>query len=205
MKKIAQREKNQYLRHARNQAQRKLQQLGHPATIVNNSELASRLALAGLIPLGNYGKKSSATALIAWYRGLDSKDKIKRPQKKVNKKVVTSDDFLQSWEWTNLRYRVLQFHGRQCQCCGAKPPAVILHVDHIKPRSKYPELALEFDNLQVLCASCNKGKSNKHEDDFRDEDWKKKHRMEELLFKEMMLGLNDDEKQELLKLLTLEF
>ncbi|RYZ77711.1 MAG: hypothetical protein EOP05_00795 [Proteobacteria bacterium] len=42
-----------------------------------------------------------------------------------------------------------------------------MHVDHIKPRSKYPHLELEFSNLQVLCRQCNFGKSNKYEDDFR--------------------------------------
>ncbi|RYZ77144.1 MAG: HNH endonuclease [Proteobacteria bacterium] len=42
-----------------------------------------------------------------------------------------------------------------------------MHVDHIKPRSKYPHLELEFSNIQVLCPPCNFGKSNKYEDDFR--------------------------------------
>ena len=34
-------------------------------------------------------------------------------------------------------------------------------VDHIKPRSKYPELALEIENLRVLCRSCNSKKGGK--------------------------------------------
>ena len=38
---------------------------------------------------------------------------------------------------------------------------------HIKPRKTHPELALEFDNLQVLCADCNKRKGNKHSIDYR--------------------------------------
>jgi len=40
-------------------------------------------------------------------------------------------------------------------------------VDHIKPRSKFPELELVFDNCQVLCNSCNMGKSNNDYTDFR--------------------------------------
>ena len=40
----------------------------------------------------------------------------------------------------------------------------MLEVDHIKPRSTHPELALDFDNLQVLCHDCNQGKGNR--DDF---------------------------------------
>lgn len=77
-------------------------------------------------------------------------------------------EFLQSWKWTELRYRALKLHGRRCQCCGATPAdGIVLHVDHIKPRSKFPELALEINNLQVLCAACNKGKGAWDETDFR--------------------------------------
>lgn len=35
-----------------------------------------------------------------------------------------------------------------------------MHVDHIRPRSKFPELALALDNLQVLRSLCNEAKSN---------------------------------------------
>jgi hypothetical protein len=45
-----------------------------------------------------------------------------------------------------------------------------MHVDHIKPRSKYPDLELSRQNLQVLCEDCNLGKSNKYEDDWRNSD-----------------------------------
>ena len=44
---------------------------------------------------------------------------------------------------------------------------VEIHVDHIRPRSKFPKLELDFDNLQVLCKSCNKEKSNLHSTDYR--------------------------------------
>ncbi|WP_242637203.1 HNH endonuclease [Enterobacter cloacae] len=35
-----------------------------------------------------------------------------------------------------------------------------MHVDHIKPRSKFPHLALEITRFRVLCEDCNKAKSN---------------------------------------------
>jgi 5-methylcytosine-specific restriction endonuclease McrA len=51
---------------------------------------------------------------------------------------------------------------------GATPEhESVMHVDHIKPRRKYPHLALVFDNLQVLCHDCNHGKGNEIFD-FRD-------------------------------------
>ena len=77
-------------------------------------------------------------------------------------------NFFASREWLGARYSALLKHGRTCMCCGveAKPA----HVDHIKPRSKYPELALDVSNLQVLCRDCNLGKSNTDETDWRESD-----------------------------------
>ena len=86
---------------------------------------------------------------------------------KVKKKKPRKDMFYMSDEWRSLRYKALVKFGRQCQCCGAKPPNVVLHVDHIKPRSKFPNLALRLDNLQILCEDCNLGKRNRDMTDFR--------------------------------------
>ena len=63
-----------------------------------------------------------------------------------------------------IRYDVLKRCGFKCCACGSKDN---LHIDHIKPFSKYPELASDFDNLQVLCISCNASKRDRHEDDLR--------------------------------------
>ena len=64
------------------------------------------------------------------------------------------DDFYSSREWLAIRYKALRLRGFQCQACGESPPVAILHVDHIKPRSKYPEIELDINNLQVLCKEC---------------------------------------------------
>ncbi|MBY5920625.1 HNH endonuclease [Ferrimonas balearica] len=76
--------------------------------------------------------------------------------------TARAPDFYQSQQWLRLRYEALQKHGNYCACCGAQGGAEVqLHVDHIKPRSTHPELALCLENLQVLCAACNRGKSNR--------------------------------------------
>lgn len=80
---------------------------------------------------------------------------------------LTSEAFYSSNQWLTLRHSALLKYGRKCMCCGGVPPQVILQVDHIRPRSKFPDLALDIDNLQVLCKDCNLGKSNKFENDFR--------------------------------------
>lgn len=73
--------------------------------------------------------------------------------------------FYDSDEWRDLRFRILKEQGRLCRCCKATNGP--FHVDHIKPRSLFPDLALVADNLQVLCGPCNMGKSNKDQTDFR--------------------------------------
>lgn len=63
---------------------------------------------------------------------------------------------------------VLTKRGARCECCGATPKnGIAIHVDHIKPRRKYPELALEESNLQILCEVCNHGKGSWNETDWR--------------------------------------
>jgi hypothetical protein len=77
-------------------------------------------------------------------------------------------DFYDSEEWMRLRYQALKAHKGRCECCGAQPgPGNPLHVDHIKPRSRYPRLALDITNLQVLCKKCNLGKGASDDTDWR--------------------------------------
>lgn len=85
-------------------------------------------------------------------------------------KLVNSDAFLASYEWRVARMKVLKRDGARCVCCGATPDdGLKMHVDHIKPRKTHPELALDLDNLQVLCEVCNHGKGN-----WDSTDWRKK-------------------------------
>lgn len=82
------------------------------------------------------------------------------------------DDFYNSRQWRELRYLALRCADGACQCCGARASSgVQIHVDHIKPRSRYPELQLCLDNLQVLCADCNIGKGAWDDTDWRSH-WK---------------------------------
>ena len=94
----------------------------------------------------------------------------KMPAKKPKRSnvYVSSDAFLSSYQWRKLRMEALIKYGRKCMCCGATPSTgAVMNVDHIKPRKRYPELALEINNLQILCHDCNHGKGNWNETDWR--------------------------------------
>jgi len=58
--------------------------------------------------------------------------------------------------------RVIQEDRHICKRCRKRvTEKKNLAVDHIKPRSKYPELALARENLQILCRRCNSAKGNR--------------------------------------------
>lgn len=81
---------------------------------------------------------------------------------------IKSKEFLQTYEWRKVRMMVLKRDGASCSCCGATPATgAVMNVDHIKSRKFFPELALDPDNLQVLCNECNHGKGNWDSTDWR--------------------------------------
>lgn len=95
--------------------------------------------------------------------------------KDVELPVGKNNDFYLSREWGDARNEILKYNGKYCMLCmkaenridGFLPKKgrrkklkeqVLLNVDHIKPLSQYPELALDIKNLQILCSKCNKQK-----------------------------------------------
>jgi len=134
----------------------------------------NNVQLCRILGLSNHGEVPStkqAFILLTEFIFSDFFDrwKIKTKLKKAKeRKTKHSDSFYQSVEWKRLRYQVLLAANGSCECCGVTSKSgAILHVDHIKPRSLYPNLALEFSNMQVLCEMCNMGKSNLNDKDWR--------------------------------------
>lgn len=80
--------------------------------------------------------------------------------------------------WQKLRRAVFDKYGMTCMKCGSCKE---LHVDHIKPKSKYPKLAYKFTNLQILCKRCNYKKSNKNSNDYRMNFEQKEYEMKALI------------------------
>ena len=95
------------------------------------------------------------------------RQKLVEWEEKRRQRIVESKEFFSSEAWRRLRFHAFHIYGNRCLCCGRMPPDVVLHVDHILPRSTHPDLALDINNLQILCADCNFGKSNTYKTDFR--------------------------------------
>ncbi len=78
------------------------------------------------------------------------------PSKSRKDRLRDGTLFYHSKEWRELRADVLAHYGRRCMKCSSTTRT--LQVDHIQPRYYRPDLALVFENLQVLCILCNKEK-----------------------------------------------
>jgi len=55
-------------------------------------------------------------------------------------------------------------HGKQCMRCGEKRR---LTIDHIVPIKRRPDLAGDVNNMQLLCAACNREKGCGDDTDYR--------------------------------------
>lgn len=89
--------------------------------------------------------------------------KLDRPSLDWNREnYLQENNPLKSRRWKLLRRFVFNRDGEQCACCGNTSGP--LHIDHIKPRAKYPALMWEPDNLQVLCRPCNNAKLTRETD-----------------------------------------
>ena len=96
------------------------------------------------------------------------KPKVVKQRVKVAGIDVTTTEFLSTYEWRKVRMQALKKYGARCMCCGATPASgAIMNVDHIKPRKLFPDLALDINNLQILCHDCNHGKGNWDQTDWR--------------------------------------
>ena len=89
--------------------------------------------------------------------------------KQLIEERVKFEKFHTSSDWVALRNHFVSKKLKEesilkCTYCKSIIPKGDITVDHIKPRSKYPEQALDINNLTIACRSCNSSKGAK-------EDW----------------------------------
>lgn len=120
------------------------------------------ISLSGKKKLKDFKKflnKNGIEKLKDWdFKNSDKKKNYKKKNYKIVGYQIIYDDgsFYTSEKWRNLRKQIIKEQGATCAKCGLKGSyGISIHVDHIKPRSKFPELELDKNNLQVLCSYCN--------------------------------------------------
>lgn len=109
------------------------------------------------------------------------KDEKPRPR------ATPSVDFYKSRGWQIIRFEALRLSNGACALCGrsSRDHGIVLHVDHIKPRSLRPDLELDLSNLQALCEDCNMGKGNRDDTDWRTGEGSIHRRLDEIDWKKM--------------------
>jgi len=77
------------------------------------------------------------------------------------KRIDEAQQFYASAEWQILRKEIVEENKNVCQSCGKTIKKKFdITVDHVLPRSKFPQLSLEKSNLRILCRSCNSSKGD---------------------------------------------
>lgn len=84
--------------------------------------------------------------------------KKKRAANPLNLSVLTIKELRNTPEYREWRLAVYRRDNFSCVTCGAaaKRNEVIIHADHIKPMSLFPELQFDINNGRTLCWECHK-------------------------------------------------
>lgn len=69
---------------------------------------------------------------------------------------------------TDIKESLRSEAKNKCMYCESKVSHVSYeHIEHIKPKAKYPELTFEWQNLGLACPVCNMNKSDEYDPSLR--------------------------------------
>lgn len=83
--------------------------------------------------------------------------KCEEPEEFSNWKALENDNWKPSWDNFQVPQKpavhdaLLREQGYICCYCGMRITRDGSHIEHLKPRSAYPHLALEYTNLMASC------------------------------------------------------
>jgi len=77
-----------------------------------------------------------------------------RERERIWKEKGIDEDFGRSKQWQKARKQVIKEWQGVCAVCCLKIEGLI-HIHHIHPKGKFPEKALEFENLAPVHAPCH--------------------------------------------------
>ncbi len=87
---------------------------------------------------------------------------------KLNKQQCPNPTVLQSnYKHTDIKKAIKDDSFDKCIYCESKVSHVYFgDVEHMKPKSKFPELEFDWDNLGYVCRKCNSEKSDKWDNQY---------------------------------------
>ena len=93
---------------------------------------------------------------------------LKKNTAQIHEKYEPRAEF-DRWKQTlgGRKWKRQQYKLQEGRCSGCRQSISLKgsHIDHIKPLSRYPSLAIAPHNLRILCADCNLTKGNKERED----------------------------------------
>lgn len=95
-----------------------------------------------------------------WFKELKQQIEIKGKFSKVE------DKYKNKYRQNDVKAALCDMYNRYCCYCeGDIALTGYAHIEHYKPKSKYPELCFEWNNLHQSCSKCNTNKNDKWDDD----------------------------------------
>jgi 5-methylcytosine-specific restriction protein A len=96
-------------------------------------------------------------------RVVDQERRRKAYEKQPERKADNA--FYKTARWIRFRLYAMSLpENALCRACKEDGRIVAAtQLDHVKPRKEHPELAYEIENVQGLCLSCHRKKTNRGE------------------------------------------
>lgn len=77
---------------------------------------------------------------------------------------ISSGGSSSPWQHAEIKAALVSETKEKCAYCEARFLAVSFgDIEHILPKSKFPELVVDWDNLTLACSRCNQHKGSKHD------------------------------------------
>ncbi len=84
--------------------------------------------------------------------------KRKRQEHIDNGKYISGDKYNKYYKPEDVKERLSEIYNRKCVFCESTIEQ--FEVEHFRPKSLYWWLAYSWDNLMLICPTCNKNKTN---------------------------------------------
>ena len=95
---------------------------------------------------------------------LESQRKLKDSIKKYGSfniiPEVERDKIVRNYNHRDIKEVLFNCSYEKCSYCEIIPSSSYMEVDHFEPKSRYPELVLDWENLLPACRKCNSHKSS---------------------------------------------